>query len=63
MKTDQPDSPNTSLPHRYGLLALVWSVLAGASLLWTLYQGRHAIQDMATVATRANIQKDVGFRK
>lgn len=63
MKTDQLDVFLASLSRRYALLALVWSVLVGASLLWTLYQERQAILDQATVATRANIQKDIGFRK
>lgn len=63
MKTDQSNSPISSLARHYGLLTLVWSVLVGGSLLWTLYQERQAILDMATVATRANIQKDIGFRK
>jgi hypothetical protein len=63
MKTDQIDVFLASLSRRYALLTLVWSVLVGASLLWTLYQERQAILDQATVATRANIQKDIGFRK
>lgn len=52
-----------SLPRRYGLLAFIWSVLAGGSLLWNLHEERQDVLDLATVTARANIQKDFGLRK
>ncbi len=63
MKTDHLDVFLASLPRRYGMLALAWSVLLGGSLLWNLHQERQSVLEMATIAARANIQKDIGFRK
>jgi len=60
---DNPGFPHVSWGQRYGLAALIWSVLVGGSLLWDLHQENESVLDMATVATRANIQKDIGFRK
>lgn len=37
--------------------------MAGVSLQWNLYQENATVLEMATVATRANIQKDIGYRK
>lgn len=61
-QTGNPDIPHGFWLRRYGLLALIWSALAGGSLLWNLYQENQSVLEMATVATRANIQKDIGFR-
>lgn len=63
LQADNPDVLPVFWLRRYGLLALIWSVLAGGSLLWNLYQENASVLEMATVATRANIQKDIGFRK
>lgn len=62
-QTDTPDAPPVFWLRRYGLLAFVWSALTGGSLLWNLHQEDESIVEMATVATRANIQKDIGFRR
>lgn len=61
--TDTPDAPPVSWLRRYGLLALIWSALVAGSLLWNLHQENASVLEMATVATRANIQKDIGYRK
>jgi len=60
---DRSNATLNSLLRRYGLLTLIWSVLAGGSLLWNLHEENASVLGMATVATRANIQKDIGFRK
>ncbi len=60
---DNSDFLFVSLPRRYGLLALIWSVLAGGSLLWNLHEERQDVLDLSTVTARANIQKDFGLRK
>lgn len=57
------DAPPVFWLRRYGLLALIWSALAGGSLFWNLHQENASVLEMATVATRANIQKDIGYRK
>lgn len=62
-QTDTPDAPPVFWLRRYGLLALIWSALAGGSLFWNLHQENASVLEMATVATRANIQKDIGYRK
>jgi len=63
MNDIRPDFLLTSLPRRYGLLALVWSVMAGVSLLWNLQAGKQDAVEMAAATVRANIQKDFGLRK
>jgi signal transduction histidine kinase/ActR/RegA family two-component response regulator len=41
----------------------IWSLMVVGSLAWSLHQqGRHLLNS-ATVAARANINKDIGFRK
>ncbi len=63
MNDIRPDFLLTSLPRRYGLLALVWCVVAGVSLLWNLQAGKQDAVKMAAATVRANIQKDFGLRK
>lgn len=60
---NNPDLLPIFRSRRYGVIALVWTALAGGSLLWSLHQEEQAIMEMATTAIRINIQKDVGFRK
>lgn len=62
-KMDNSNAPPFSWGQRYGLMAFIWSVLVGISLLWDLYQENESVLEMATVTTRANIRKDIGFRK
>jgi len=50
-------------PQRYGLLALIWSVLVGGSLVWNLHLKSWHTLNTATVAARSNINKDMSFRK
>lgn len=45
------------------MLALIWTVLVGGSLLWNVYHEKLNVLEIATVAARANIQKDINFRK
>ena len=59
----KPDHLHVAWGERYALMALIWSVLIGGSLLWSLYEERQIVMEMATVATRTNIQKDFSFRK
>jgi len=63
MKARYFDSLLVSLPQRYGLLALIWSVLVGGSLVWNLHLKSWHTLNTATVAARSNINKDMSFRK
>lgn len=63
MGTGNSDPLLVSLPRRYGLLALVWSVLAGGSLLWNLHEERQDVLDLATATAHTNIQRDFNIRK
>ena len=60
---DNPGFMHVSWGQRYALGVLIWSVLVCLSMLWNLRQEEQSVVEMATVATRANIQKDIGFRK
>jgi PAS domain S-box-containing protein len=48
---------------RYILLLFIWSVLLGGSLLRAMQQETHNTLDLAEVAARANISKDISFRR
>lgn len=63
MKAHYFDCLLVSLPRRYGLLALIWSVLVGGSLGWNLHLKIRHTENNATVAARSNISKDMSFRK
>jgi len=57
------DSESQRLLRRHLILALVWTVLLGVSLAYNIERlGRH-LMDSATVAARANINKDISLRK
>lgn len=60
---DNSNFPHVSWGVRYVLGVFIWGVLVGGSLLWNLRQEDKSVLEMATEATRANIQKDFGFRK
>lgn len=60
---DNPDFLPVFWLRRYCLVALIWSVLVGGSLAWNLYQENQEILNLSTVMTRANIKKEIGFRK
>ena len=52
-----------SLRGRTAMGFAIWSLMVVGSLAWSLHQqGRHLLLS-ATVAARANINKDIGFRK
>lgn len=61
MKTD--NASQSSSARRYGLLLVIWSVLLGGSLLWAMYQETRNTLGVADAAARANISKDIGFRR
>jgi PAS domain S-box-containing protein len=48
---------------KYGLLLLGWSLLVSGSLWWNMRQETRNTLGAATVAARANIDKDFAFRK
>ena len=64
METNQT---GTQLPtvwtRRFGLMAAVWSVLVGGSLVWNMHQVEHATLETVTAAARSAINKDLSFRK
>ncbi len=41
----------------------LWSMMLSGSLSWSLHQQGHHLLDSATIAARANISKDLGFRR
>jgi len=46
-----------------GLMLVIWSALVAGSLAWDMQQQKQGILDTATAAARANIRKDMSFRK
>ena len=63
MKTDLHNSLAAHWRKRYVLLAVVWSVLVIGSLAWNVHNEKQSTLRTATAAARANISKDVSFRK
>ncbi|MEN6586921.1 MAG: ATP-binding protein [Sulfuricella sp.] len=63
MQADIPDFPHTSWPHRYGVLAAIWTVLVGWSLFWNLHLKSQNTLGVAAVAALSTINKDMSFRK
>jgi PAS domain S-box-containing protein len=57
------DTPRTQTLRKYGLALLGWVALVAASLAYNLHQLADATLNTATAAARANIAKDIGFRK
>ncbi|MFA7347132.1 MAG: PAS domain-containing protein [Desulfurivibrionaceae bacterium] len=53
------ESPSGRAAMGFGL----WSLLVIGSLSWGLHQQGHHLLESATVAARANVNKDIGFRK
>jgi hypothetical protein len=53
----------SSSARRYGLLFGIWTVLVSGSLVLDLLQESRNTLSTATVAARANISKDIGFRR
>ncbi|BCB27709.1 hypothetical protein SKTS_25950 [Sulfurimicrobium lacus] len=48
---------------KLGVIAIVWSLLVGASLSWNLKQVENAALATATAAAQSAINKDISFRK
>src|SRR5512143_1449048 len=61
MNMDSADRRNTT--RKYGLLVVIWSALLGGSLLWAMNQETRNTLDIADAAARANISKDLAFRR
>jgi PAS domain S-box-containing protein len=61
MKTEKASQSGTA--RRYGLLLVIWSVLVCGSLLWNMHQETRNTLGAASAAARANIDKDLTFRK
>jgi PAS domain S-box-containing protein len=53
----------TSWMRGLALMAVVWSALVAAALAWEMYRQQQSILDSATATARANIYKDIAFRK
>ena len=52
-----------SLTGRTVMGLAIWSLIVVGSLTWSLHQQARHLLEAATVAARANIKKDIGFRK
>jgi signal transduction histidine kinase/CheY-like chemotaxis protein len=52
-----------SLAGRTVMGLAIWSLMVVGSLTWSLHQQGHHLLEAATVAARANSNKDIGFRK
>lgn len=52
-----------SLTGRTVMGLAIWSLMVVGSLTWSLHQQGHHLLEAATVAARANSDKDIGFRK
>ena len=57
------DASPWSLRGKTAMGLLIWTMLLTGSLSWTLHQQGHHLLDSATVAARANVNKDISFRK
>ncbi len=57
------DFSSSGNSRRYGFVALIWSALVAGSLVWNLHQEGLNTLNTAAVAARANIAKDIGFRR
>ncbi len=63
MQTGLSDYPTMRWRRRYGLLALIWSVLVIGSLALDIAQEKQSTLRTATAAALASINKDISFRK
>jgi len=63
MDTNKFDFSSSGEPRRYVFMAFIWSVLVACSLVWNLHQEGLNTINTAAVAARANIAKDIGFRR
>ncbi|MDO8464404.1 MAG: DUF3365 domain-containing protein [Gallionella sp.] len=63
MHTNGTDHYTTSLRRRYIFLAALWSMLVIGSLVWDIHHEKQSTLRTATAAARANINKDMSFRK
>jgi PAS domain S-box-containing protein len=63
MENDNTVYPLGGLLRRYGVMAAIWSVLLGGSLLWAMHQETRNALGAATAAAHANISKDLIFRR
>ena len=63
MKTNLLNSLATHLRQSYVLLAAIWSMLVIGSLAWNIHNEKQSTLRTATAAARANISKDMSFRK
>ena len=63
MKDKSTDFTSSDGSRRYGFMAIIWSMLVAGSLVWSLHQDGLNTLNTAAVAARANIAKDIGFRR
>lgn len=57
------DDLTRHLPRKFGLMLAAWSVLVAASLAWNLHHEADDAISISTAAARANVRKDISFRK
>lgn len=63
MEKNNFDLSSSGESRRYAFTAIIWSVLVAGSLAWNLHQEGRNTLNTAAVAARANIAKDIGFRR
>jgi len=63
MQTNGLDNHLSIWRQRYVLLAVIWSTLVAGSMAWDIYQKKQSTLQTVTAAARANINKDISFRK
>lgn len=63
MKNNSFDFSSSGGSRRYAFIAILWSVLVAGSLVGNLHQEGRNTLNTAAVAARANIAKDIGFRR
>lgn len=63
MSNPTTSSYNRSYLRKYIFIVVAWSVLIGASLAWNIYLVHGNMLSTAISAARANINKDISFRK
>ncbi|HCC53992.1 MAG TPA: hypothetical protein DEQ20_03575 [Desulfobulbaceae bacterium] len=58
-----PSDLSWPITGRYALMFAVWSLMVFISLGWGLHQQGHYLLESARIAAKANIDKDISFRK
>jgi hypothetical protein len=66
MIMEKPSSSKTELAvlrHYFWILLVLWTVLVGSILLWTLLRQKHETEQIARIQARNSFEKDLVYRR